>query len=94
MPDSAVQFRLRVNQRGSWTAWERVVNSNLGNAPSSGNPRDYYLYFDPRVTGAGDDVVIFSFDILSFDANDDTSSWLLLDELMVEEGTFSTADDH
>lgn len=83
--DSAVQFRLRINQKGAWSAWERVVNSINGQAPSVGNNKDYLVFFNPRVTGASDNVVVFNFDIMSFDPGDDTSSWLYLEELMVDE---------
>lgn len=84
-PDACVQFRLRVNQRGAWASWDRVVNSYLEQAPSLGNLKEYYVYFDPKVTGQNDDnKVIFSFDIISFDIFDDVNSWLFVDELMVE----------
>ena len=46
-PDMASQFRLRINQKGAWTAWDMVVNSNLGHGPSIGTPRTYNLFFDP-----------------------------------------------
>ncbi len=89
-PDDAVQFRLRVNQKGSWSAWDRVVNSYLFHGPSAFNPKEYDVYFNPRVTttkgnGANDDVVVFSFDIMSFDVLDDFYSFIYLDELVVEE---------
>ena len=85
--DSAVSFRLRVNQKGSWRAWETSVNSNLGHAPSSGSSKDYDLYFSPTVTGTSDDDALFSFDIMSFDSADNEYSWLYLQELRVEEVT-------
>ncbi|MCX7765571.1 MAG: hypothetical protein N2246_02555, partial [Candidatus Sumerlaeia bacterium] len=81
----SVQFRLRVNQRGRWSSWIRVVNSYFGEAPSVGNPKVYDLFFDPHVSGTEDNKVLFSFDILSFDANDDTNSWLYLEDLFIEE---------
>ncbi|MCD6384488.1 hypothetical protein J7M23_01805 [Candidatus Sumerlaeota bacterium] len=83
--NSAVSFRLRVNQKGSWRAWETSVNSNLGHAPSSGSSKDYDLYFSPTVTGTSDDDALFSFDIMSFDPADNEYSWLYLQELRVEE---------
>lgn len=84
-PDDTVQFRLRINQRGAWSAWDRVVNSYLGHAPSQNNPKNYEVYFDPKVSGESDNVVIFNFDIASFDANDNSNSWIYLEELLVEE---------
>lgn len=83
-PDVAVQFRLRVNQKGAWQSWDRVVNSNYGQAPSAGNDKDYYVFFNPKVTGFEDNLVVFNFDIMSFDPGDDTSSWLYLEELVVD----------
>ncbi len=64
-PDSAVQFRLRANQIGAWSAWDRVVNSYLNNAPSSEIPKVYPVFFNPRITGSEDNQVIFSYDIMS-----------------------------
>ncbi len=85
-PDKTVSFRLRINQRGSWAGWDRVVNSYLEQAPSAGNPKTYNLYFDPVVTGVNDDhLVIFSFDLTSFEISDDANSWLYLEELVVED---------
>ncbi|MCX7765490.1 MAG: hypothetical protein N2246_02135 [Candidatus Sumerlaeia bacterium] len=84
-PDDAVQFRLRVNQRGAWAGWDRVVNSYLANAPAVDNSKLYDLYFKPRVTGTEDNRVIFSFDIASFAWEDDANAWSLLEELVMEE---------
>ncbi|MCX7765486.1 MAG: hypothetical protein N2246_02115, partial [Candidatus Sumerlaeia bacterium] len=92
-PDSAVQFRLRINQVGAWSAWDRVINSYLNAAPSSGSPKVYPVFFNPRVTGNADNEVIFSFDITSFAIEDDTSSWLWLNELVVEEVTITTTTE-
>ncbi len=92
-PDKTVGFRLRINQRGSWTAWDRVVNSYLAQAPSAGNTKFYNVYFDPVVTGVNDDhLVIFAFDITSFDVYDDATSVIYLDELVVEEVVFATSN--
>ena len=88
-PDDAVQFRLRVNQKGSWQAWDRVVNSTMGQAPSDTTTQSYPVIFDPNVTGAGDNQAVFSFDIMSFNFDDDTSSWLYLESLILEEMTIS-----
>lgn len=85
-PEQCVQFRLRANQKGSWQSWERIVNSYNQQAPSWGTPKDYFLFLNPDVTGLNnDDQVIFSFDILSFDINDDEYSWLYLEEMIMEE---------
>ncbi len=84
-PNLAVQYRLRVNQKDSWQAWERIVDSYKSQSPSAGNPKTYNLFFDPSLTGVADDVVVYSFDILSFNTEDDTNSWLYLDEMVVSE---------
>lgn len=84
-PDTTVQFGLRINQKGAWTGWGRVVTSNLANAPASGNSQEYFIFFNPVVTGTYDDVVVFSFDIRSFAPEDDVNSWVYLEELMVDE---------
>lgn len=84
-PDTAVQFRLRINQKGAWSAWNRVVNSNFSQAPDAENHKTYHIFFRPEVSGTQDNTVIFSFDILSFDNGDDVNSWLYLDELIVDE---------
>ncbi len=82
--NDAVQFRLRFNQKGSWQAWERGINSVNQQAPSSAGAKVYDLFLNPSVTGEEDDVGVFSFDIMSFDANDDTNSWLYLDSFLLE----------
>ncbi|MCD6385043.1 hypothetical protein J7M23_04620, partial [Candidatus Sumerlaeota bacterium] len=61
------------------------INSNNQQAPSSTEWKTYDLFFNPDVTGSSDNQVIFSFDILSFDPADDTSSWLYLENVIVEE---------
>ncbi|MCD6385012.1 hypothetical protein J7M23_04465, partial [Candidatus Sumerlaeota bacterium] len=86
-PDLVPQFRLRVNQKVSWTSWMKVVNSYNQMAPSNTQYKQYELHFDPIVQGNGDEMVVLSFDILSFDPGDDTTSWLYLDEVTVEELT-------
>lgn len=88
-PDRTVQFRLRINQQGSWQSWEHIVNSFNQQAPSSGNSKWYDVFFNPAVTGSGDDKVVASFDIMSFDPNDDTFSWLYLDQMTVDEATIT-----
>ncbi|MCD6386114.1 right-handed parallel beta-helix repeat-containing protein [Candidatus Sumerlaeota bacterium] len=84
-PDKTVRFRLRVNQKGAWQAWNRVVNSFLAQAPSSGNPKEYYLFFNPVVTGADDNLITLSFDVISEDVLEDVTSWVSLAEATVEE---------
>ncbi len=83
--DSTVQFRLRVNQKGTWSAWDHIINSFLSHAPYTGNPETYSIYFDPHVSGAGDEYVQCSFDILSFNPDDDVSSWVYLEAILVDE---------
>jgi hypothetical protein len=84
-PDDAVQFRLRVNQKGSWQAWDRVVVSNMGQAPSADAAKTYSVLFDPRVSGSSDNVASLAFDIMSFDITDDVDSWLYLESVQVHE---------
>ena len=91
--DSAVQFRLRINQKGSWQSWNHTVNSNLAQGPSAGNPKVYNLFFNPIVTGSDDDRVVMSFDIMSFDWFDDMSSWLYLEEVIVMKTAISSSDE-
>ncbi|MCX7766267.1 MAG: hypothetical protein N2246_06145 [Candidatus Sumerlaeia bacterium] len=87
-PNKTVQFRLRINQQGAWSAWDRVVNSYLSIAPSNNNPREYPVFFDPVVSGTSNDKnFVFSFDILSFDITDDLHSWIFIDELLVDKVT-------
>jgi hypothetical protein len=81
--DSTVQFRLRVNQKGSWQAWDRVVVSNNNQAPPP--MRNYSVIFDPNVTGTEDDTTVFSFDIMSFDPNDDLYSGIYLESMALQE---------
>ena len=87
--DIAVQFRLRVNQKGSWQAWNRIVNSNLGQAPTSSGAKIYSVLFNPMVTGTDDNAVVFNFDIMSFDWTDDTFSWLYLESTDLDKISFS-----
>lgn len=85
LSDQTLQFRLRINQQGSWQSWNRVVNSYRNNAPAIGNERNYDLLFKPLVTGYNlDELVTFSFDLMSFDFNDDSNSWVYLEELSIE----------
>jgi hypothetical protein len=88
--DLSVQSRCRINQKGSWQAWERIINSNLGQGPSSAGGVDYDVFFAPNVTGtAGDDLVVISYDILSFDGSDNTNSSLFLESLTLKEATIT-----
>jgi len=84
-PDDAVQLRLRVNQKASWQAWDRVVNSHNQQAPASTDWKTYDVIFNPNVTGSTDNFGALSFDIMSFDSNDDANSWLYLENALVEE---------
>ncbi|MCD6386428.1 hypothetical protein J7M23_11720 [Candidatus Sumerlaeota bacterium] len=87
--DQTIQFRLRVNQKGSWQDWSRVVNSYNQQAPSAGEAKWYDVFFAPQVTGSGDDIITLSFDIMSFDPGDDTNSWLYLEEVRIQEATIT-----
>ena len=80
-----VQFRMRVNQKGAWCAWDMIINSNLSHTPSFSSPKTYELFFKPSVTSSADSLASFSFDILSFDWNDDANSSLFLDSFLLEE---------
>jgi hypothetical protein len=84
-PDQTVQFRLRTNQKGSWQTWTKAVVSALGQAPGIGANKTYGVIMDPNVTGSGDDNVVFSFDIMSFDWNDDADAWIFLESLVLNE---------
>ncbi len=88
--DDSVQFRLRINQKGNWSAWDRIVNSFRGQGPSLGNPKWYDLFFDPLNQGTDDDLLVFNFDILSFSWDDDVDSWIMLDELVISEATIES----
>jgi len=44
--DDTINFRLRVNQKGSWQAWHRIVNSFLGQAPCIEERKTY----DPLIS--------------------------------------------
>jgi len=61
------------------------VNSNLSQAPSVASTKTYNVFFDPTVTGTDDNLAVLSFDILSFAPEDDTSSWIYLENVVLEE---------
>ena len=88
-PDASVQFRLRINQKGSWSAWNHIINSNNGQAPLAGENKVYNLYFDPIISGIGDDMFILNYDIMSFDFLDDTYSWICLEEIEIHEASIT-----
>ena len=94
-PDDVVEFRARANQKGAWQAWDRVVTSNNQQAPSASEWKTYDVIFDPQVTGYAvpdgvpDDVMVFSFDIMSFNPADDLNSWLYLESMTLEEITLN-----
>lgn len=88
MPNNAVQFRTRINQKGSWQGWERVVSSNYEQSPAAGSSKTYDIFFDPDITGTSDSNTVFSFDILSFEPTDDINSWLYLSSIRLEEMSF------
>jgi hypothetical protein len=84
-PDDTMQFRLRVNQKGSWQAWDRVVTSSHGQAPSNKEWETYHVIFDPHITGSNDNIAVFAFDLMSFDPNDDAYTWIYLESFKLEE---------
>lgn len=86
-PDGAVDFRLRINQKTSWQCWTRNVNSYHHQSPSSTSPKWYDVLFSPSVLGNGDNAVVASFDIMSFNPNNDMTSWIAIDELILEKAT-------
>jgi hypothetical protein len=88
-PDKTVQFRCRLNQKGSWQAWERIVNSNNGQAPSAGEPKQYQVIFRPFVTDISDSQVVSSFDIMSFDVSDNVYSFIYLENYSIDEITIN-----
>ncbi|MCD6385331.1 hypothetical protein J7M23_06095, partial [Candidatus Sumerlaeota bacterium] len=88
-PDDVVQFRLRVNQKGSWQGWNRVVNSYNQQSPSASEWKTYDVIFSPNVTGTSDNLAVFSFDIMSFDPNDDVASWLFIESVQLDEISIS-----
>ena len=65
--------------------WSRVVNSQHFQAAEETKPRCYNVFFEPRVTGGGDENVVLSFDIMSFNWDDDLDSWLYIDKMMIDE---------
>jgi len=89
-PDNTVQFRLRVSQKESWQAWDKIVTSNYGQSPSNVEFKWYDLYFDPIISGSADNLIVLNFDILSFDAHDDINSWLYLEEVTLDEATITS----
>lgn len=89
-PDSSIPFRLRVNQKGSWQGWSRYVESMGYVAPSQSQTKNYALFFKPIKHVPGDDIFVFSFDSLSFDPSNDLSSWVYLEELVLEEVQVTT----
>jgi hypothetical protein len=88
-PDDAVQIRCRVNQKGSWQAWDRVVNSNNQQGPYNVATKVYDVYFTPDVTGSGDNLAVIAFDIMSFSGVDDVNSWIYLESFTLDELTLT-----
>jgi len=74
----------RVNQTGNWRAWNKIVPSFGDNSPTNTTYKDYDLIIIPQMS-TGTDNLVLNFDIMSFDVNKDLSSWLLLDNLEIEE---------
>ena len=55
----------------------------------TGVTKDYYVFFNPGVTGVADALGALAFDIISFDFNDDTNSWITLDSVQIDEVTLT-----
>ena len=53
--------------------------------PSNAAAKFYEVVMDPQVTGITDNLAVLSFDILSFDINDNVNSWLYLESVTVHE---------
>jgi len=83
--DEAVHFRLRVNQKGSWQAWEHMIESFNQLSPTSIETKPYRVLFAPKLIWAGDTTVLCSFDLMSFTSDNDTFSWLYLDSVSFKE---------
>ena len=64
------------------------MNSNNGQAPHAAIWKVDDLIINPDVTGAVDELIVLSFDLLSFDWSDNTTSWLYLESVSIEEITF------
>ena len=80
-PDDALKLQIRANQKGSWQTWEHAVMSFKQQGPFSSSPKVYRLFMEPRVKVADETDGVISFDMMSFDAGDDTSSWLYLEDV-------------
>ncbi len=85
IPNEAIDFRLRATQKGAWSTWDRLVLSNYDLAPSAGNPKSYDVILNPVVTGPEDNSLVLSFDLTSFDSNNDKNSWLYLNSVKLDE---------
>jgi hypothetical protein len=83
-PDETLTFRLRANQTGKQRGWVSVVVSTNGEAPSAAETKTYNLKIDPLLD-SGNDTIVLSFDMLSFDPLEDRSSWVYLENITLEE---------
>ncbi len=62
------------------------MNSYFQNAPAAGNVKNYDVLLSPAVSGVGgDNQLVLSFDIMSFDPSDDENSLILLNAVIVAE---------
>lgn len=82
-PVQTVDFRLRVNQEEVWRYWEFGTSTNGQDNPYAGNPLKYELIFVPEET-INPERVCFSFDIMSFDPNNNLNSWIYLESFEME----------
>ncbi len=87
--DDSVSFRLRATHQETWLSWNRTVNSYNCASPHLGVNKDYDLYIAPTakpvVTSKVGPSLLLSFDIMSFNPDDDCNCYVFLDEIVVQE---------
>ncbi len=81
--DQVPEFRLRINQGTRNAVWTMGVNSFEGVSPFKGHPKSYDVFFKPRGTAIDTDISL-SLDLLSFNYEDDATSWLYLEEASID----------
>lgn len=84
-PDQVVDFRLRCNQTSNQRTWDTGTLFSLGDAyPTGMEPKTYELIISPQMSTPSDTIRL-SFDIMSFDASNDLSSYIYLEDVTVQE---------
>lgn len=83
-PDRVPAFRLRAYQQETALSSITYVDSNQRVAPTFSNPVDYDVYISPLPTGLSETLEL-SFDILSFNPQDDADAWVYLEEVILDE---------